>query len=770
MRIILNRRAASLKQNEHFYPSSLNNTLNMKHTSYKILAFLAAAGSVYAQEAQQKQDNLDDFEELGTTSVVGDTERLFRLAGSAAYLDEKVIRDQNYTNLNRVVARVPGVFARDETGTGFFPNLSIRGADGVRMDRTTIMEDGVLMSPAPYSAPSAYYSPKVGRMRGLEILKGSSQVKYGPNTTGGVVNFLSTEIPEEETTYLKFTLGTDTDILAHAYYGNTIQTSNGEIGFLLEMFYDASDGFRDIQATPGNPNPRDTSHSLIEPMFKLSWSPDTAMKQKFEFKYGYSELDANESYLGQTDSDARANPDRRYSGSRFDNFYSQHHRTSFKYQFAPTNDLSFEAIAYYNQFSRNWYKLNKVGAGRTSLHNVLGDPNGFATEFGILNGNTAGPLDVKANNRDYESYGFQLAGRYEFEAWNQGHKLDFGTRIHRDKIRRFQHADQYNIDATGAVVSVNERYRGPDREGNRLQTADAISFWIEDEIDFGRLKLKPGVRYEYVDQYHADYAAGTTFDGSIDYVAPGIGFTYDISDDNIVYGGVYKGASLPGPRAHLKDGVDLEKSIGYEIGLRHRTGKMNAEVALFYTDYSNIISSDAGLGDTSSTNAGEAEVYGVEASISYDLADNDSFRVPIYATATLTSAKLENALSEGGEGDIYSGGVAGARIPYIPEFQGSFGAGFEMGKWGANLDASYIGTSFGTALEDNAVAGSSSRNGKVGGGFIVDLSGSYQVSESMKLVGGLSNLFDERFISSRLPEGARSNQGRAAYVGFEVKF
>ena len=54
-----------------------------------------------------------------------------------------------------------------------------------------------MMAPAPYSSPAAYYLPTVGRMNSVEILKGSSQIKSGPLTTGGSINFISTPIPEK---------------------------------------------------------------------------------------------------------------------------------------------------------------------------------------------------------------------------------------------------------------------------------------------------------------------------------------------------------------------------------------------------------------------------------------------------------------------------------------------------------------------------------------------------------------------------------------------
>ncbi|VAW49071.1 Outer membrane receptor for Fe3+-dicitrate, partial [hydrothermal vent metagenome] len=142
--------------------------------------------------------NENEVTVLDKMLVVGNPANIEKISGSAQVVTQEEIRQQNYDDINRILRKVPGVYVREEDGFGLFPSISLRGADTTRSSKVTIMEDGVMMAPAPYSAPSAYYSPTSGRMSGLEVLKGSSQIKYGPHTTGGVINYLSTLIPTKE--------------------------------------------------------------------------------------------------------------------------------------------------------------------------------------------------------------------------------------------------------------------------------------------------------------------------------------------------------------------------------------------------------------------------------------------------------------------------------------------------------------------------------------------------------------------------------------------
>jgi len=102
-----------------------------------------------------------------------------RAPGAAHYLSRSSMKAMNlaFDDVHDFLRKVPGVNVREEEGYGLRPNIGIRGTGVERSAKITLMEDGVLIAPAPYTAPAAYYFPVAGRMQAIEVRRGSSQIR-----------------------------------------------------------------------------------------------------------------------------------------------------------------------------------------------------------------------------------------------------------------------------------------------------------------------------------------------------------------------------------------------------------------------------------------------------------------------------------------------------------------------------------------------------------------------------------------------------------------
>ena len=76
--------------------------------------------------------------------------------GAAYYFSTEELAQFDYADINRALSKIPGINLFEEDGFGLRPNISIRGTSPERSSKIAIMEDGILISPAPYSASSAY--------------------------------------------------------------------------------------------------------------------------------------------------------------------------------------------------------------------------------------------------------------------------------------------------------------------------------------------------------------------------------------------------------------------------------------------------------------------------------------------------------------------------------------------------------------------------------------------------------------------------------------
>ena len=111
-----------------------------------------------------------DLESIESVTIIGSKEDARNIAGSGAVISNDDLQKTMDTDIQKILSAVPGVFFRTEDGYGLRPNISIRGTTIDRSSKVTIMEDGVLVAPAPYTSASAYYFPTTGRINSVEVL------------------------------------------------------------------------------------------------------------------------------------------------------------------------------------------------------------------------------------------------------------------------------------------------------------------------------------------------------------------------------------------------------------------------------------------------------------------------------------------------------------------------------------------------------------------------------------------------------------------------
>lgn len=699
-----------------------------------LLLSVSVAFSISA-DVDQEKDLLAPFNVIGTKADIP------FLQGSGSILDKSDLDKFYYTDINDILRQVPGVYVRPETGYGFFPNVSLRGVDPNRSAKVTLMEDGIPTAPTPYADPSAYYSPTAGRMAGFEVLKGTSSLKHGPNTTGGVINYLSTPIPNQQLSHLRASYGTDNERVAHAYSGGRTEFGGGKLGYLLELFDHRSDGFHTLKSLNGAPD-RNAPIERTDILLKLSY--EFAEGDYLELKAGRMDMDADVSYQGLSKADYASNPYQRYANTDTDNMDSDQTRYYIRYNKDFSDSLSLSTTVFLNEFNRNWLKLAKVNSTKVGK-GVYSDP----TLVSVLKGDSAGTYEVKSNDRSYQSKG--ILANFDYEVGIND--IDFGfSYIEDDYDKNPYYTDEYTVTVAGGITT-RSKVVIPGSANYAYKDAEAFEAYIVDDIDFGTLRLTPGVRYSSI-----DYTNGANT-RSIDDIMVGIGAAYEFSDTLSIFSGLHQGHTFPDAESVAADLLDQEESLSFEIGARGIFSDISFEVAYFSTKLKNmLVLSNLNSGTLGSANIGEGSVDGVELQLSTDLSKGGSFGVPISTSFTFTNTEFESSTAP--TTGYLSGASAGKEFPYVPDFMMHLRAGLAFDKASTYLNLNYQGSSYTDGANTNQL-------NKYGS---LDWSAFYDFSERVTVFTKVTNLTDETHVQSVLPDGYRVGKPRSWSVGMSYDF
>jgi len=707
--------------------------------------------------------------------------------GSSAVVGSKQLEAERPYSIREALQGVPGLHIVGEDAFGMNLNIGVRGLDPRRTSRTLLLEDGMPIHLAPYSDPTAHYHTPLERIQRIEVIKGSGQIVHGPQTVGGVINFVTKPVPRSFGGDADLSIGTRSFSRAAASVG-----SGGDWGgWLAEAAQRRGNGSRD-----------GSSHRIRDLSLKTEF--DLTPQQSLRLKFGYYEEDSKFGEGGLDQARFDANP----FGSAFRNDKFELERTAFQavHNFDLSDTARVSTQVYYQKVNRASYRqidavveaevengeaekeretLRADGVGADGQGVVASCPADI--DYSVPNGweQFAGLCGNQMRPRSYEIYGIEPRLEMQHNAFGLRNELVAGVRLHQERINR----KRFN----GAFPTARENSPGTGLRDEFDIETDAVAAYVQNTFYSGNWSFTPGLRYENYRQKNritqdafAPVDPSVTTSQSNSELLPGFGVTWFGLPGTTVFAGIHRGIAPPRPDANLPPGdselekVDPEISTNIEIGARSllRPG-IQVEGTLFQIDFKNQIVPGyaAGVGQTFA-NAGDTINRGIELGARIDFGRLNNLSNNPYVTVSYTNlftAEFDSNLLvpdyAPGEDDtqVFSN-ARGKRLPYAPRLLLSASLGYEHGStWDARFGLTHVGEQYSDALNTNAPAADGS-SGRIPSYTTFNASLNYRLpQQGVTLYLSATNLFDKTYLVSRV-NGAFAGVPRQVVAGTRIQF
>jgi Fe(3+) dicitrate transport protein len=733
-----------------------------------VLAGTLMAGLVAAQERPTPEGY-----KLPAVEVIGRPEALGEIPGSGSILDSEALTQSRVFTTNEALRKVPGALVRDEEGFGLRPNIGIRGLNPTRSTKVLLLEDGIPFTLAPYGDNAAYYHPPVDRFDRIEVLKGSGQILFGPQTIGGVINYVTPSAPTRLGGFVTLAPGNRDYLNGHLRFGLPL----GNSGWLFDYVRKQGDGARD-----------NIGSRLNDVNLKATIALGAGHSLNLRGNY-YSEA-SRVTYSGLTEAEFLADP--RQNPFQNDSMLLDRWGASASHRLALGENGALTTTAYGYLVSRDWWRQSSFSAQRP---NDASDPDCG----GLANLNTT--CGNEGRLRDYAVWGVEPRLRLTHGLLGLLSQADVGVRAHfEDQDRRQVNGDTPTSRTSGAADDVNSGLR----EDNDRQN-QAYSAFLQNRVFAGNWSFTPGIRVEHVRYQRTNRLPvtgnpnGVSGRTSLTEVIPGFGVNYAAGDLTTVFAGVHRGFAPPRTEdiiSNTTGGVvelDAELSWNYEVGVRSRVHSgAQLEATLFRMDFTNQIipASLAGGSGATLASAGETLHQGLELAARLDGTGLFGTHHNVYlrgAYTYLPTARFEGPrfvyVGTGGSdavGKVYNEpdptgtrtqvSVTGNRLPYAPKHLLSITLGLAM-PFGldARTEAVYVGPQFGDAL-NTSVTVADGQQGPIGGYTIWNVAVNYTVSPLRTTVFlTAKNLFDKVYLADRA-RGIIPGSPRLVQAGFTQRF
>ena len=679
---------------------------NRLFVSLLIGAMGYAHSPLMAKEIELPSINVIDRQEGGASSI----------PGAIDIISPEEMEMIQPASLQDALKIVPGVNARDEEGYGAIPNIGIRGLSPNRSTKVLILEDGAPIQPSLFLSNASYYSPPVERISSIEVLKGATGLRYGPNTIGGVINYQS-KTPLKDG-IVKGKLGSHGYRLLELEAGTSSEQKS--MGGGINLITSEANGFRN--------NGYRMNDILVKGGMAIGQS------QWLGLKLTRYENEINTSYVGLRPDEFIHTPTKNPAPD--DQFLSN--RTSFDINHELEIDTStkLKTLMYWSQLERNFWRRDVASKTRQG------------TSF-VDCGGTA--YCVTGRNRNFDMLGIDSRLFTNYQAFGIQNESEIGIRLHSETMSNKTERSNAGPRARTGVIT-----------GNENNDAKAVALYLQNRFLFtDQFAVTPGVRVESYRQNRKNEMNGVQGQANNTELVPGIGATWQLAPELQLYSSVYKGfapamisAAISGDGVDQK--LDAERSMNIEFGFRGQAQKWTYEGAAFRMDFSNQIVNQALSGGISKTNGGQSLHQGAEGALGYAITSAWS----VLANATY----IPVAEFKGG-----ALGPIGNRIPYTPKLTGNLGLNYSKDGLKSFLNAYHVSSQY--ADSANTVQESNDgTKGLIPSFTTLNWSIVYSPQKDLKLFGVVRNLFDKKFISGRSPDGIFPGAERNFEIGLAYQF
>jgi Fe(3+) dicitrate transport protein len=707
-----------------------------------ILAPLPAALLVALTLSAAAQDRAP----LAEIVVIGEADRLATIPGSAHVLDQSVLEASRVFTVNEAIRKVPGVYARDEEGFGLRPNFGVRGLNPTRSSKVLLLEDGLPLTYAPYGDNASYYHPPVDRFERVEVLKGSGQVLFGPQTIGGVINYITPRPAEDLSGTISFHGGNRDYSELHARVSDTLDATSYAVGVTRK----ATDGARDNMHFEVSDVNLKLMHEFPE---------DNALTLRASWYDENSDVPYSGLTLAEYQANSRANP------FVNDEFKARRSALSLTHRADFTDRVALSTSVYYTSFDRDWWRQSSNSSQR---------PNDSSDPLcgGMVNLNTT--CGNEGRLREYSTAGVEPRLTLAHELFGVAGEAELGLRYHTE--------DQYRIQANGDTPlarSAGSGVNGGVVEDN-LREVEAASMFAQNRFTFGDWDVTPGVRFESIDYWRRNNLTGQAGATTMRQWIPGIGATYTVGDATTVFAGAHRGFAPPVVSDIITNTggsieLDPELSWNYELGVRMtpRAG-LHLEATVFEMDFENqvIAASLAGGIGATLTNAGETLHRGIELQVVLGSAELLGSTHNWYLRTAYTD--LDTAEFRGVRYSSIPGfttvDVSGNRLPYAPEQLLTVTGGVELASGLAfELEGVYTSSAFTDDLNTVDVVANGQR-GQMPSSTVWNVAANYSLQESSwTLFMAVKNVDDQVYVVD-MTRGLIPGAPRLVQGGFSYRF